>query len=253
MSTACAATAQRAGPARGVPIARRMAKSRWRSSADRNTTAPMITAVTSHSRARTRSTEAMASSSGPSASLGDVVGGAHDRARPARRRARPSSSTPETTSRLWNARSWAVPSSTNTSGRPASTVVPAVRPTTSTRSGPSCTWSPTSKPADSVEHDLVRSADRRALDDRAGAPSSCCSSAGSPPTTTTSVVVVGVRPARSCPRATTTPRASAPSSPTSAGGSVPADVNGPLVPSASTQCSAPIGVAWRRTARGGTG
>ena len=89
-----------------VPIALSTAKSRCRSSAERYTTAPMITAATIHNRNRTRSIEAIAPSSGWSVSwpmssivMSFIPSGTDVTS--------PSTSTALITSRLRNTRSWA--------------------------------------------------------------------------------------------------------------------------------------------------
>ena len=193
----------------------------------------MITAVTSHIRARTRSIDEMASFIGPNASSATSsderttvpAGGAG---------ATPSTSTPVVTERFWKARSWARPTSTNTSGTPASTEVRDVRPTTSSSAGPSCTRSPTENP---VERSTTTSpaAPTGRPSTSSAAAIVVCRSASSPPTMTTSALSPGSSLGVIVPRPSTTGRAVGPSSATSATGTAPPDVNGPLIPSGSTQ------------------
>ena len=202
MSTACTATPASSSARLGVPIARRMAKSRWRSSAERNTTAPMITAVTSHSRARTRSTDDDRVLERTEGVGGDVVGRSHDRAVGAVGRQRSSSRNPDTTSPLLKYRSCAVGNSTNTSGRPASTVRACCQSDDLDRlRRRAAVRRRRRSPAVRSTSDLARAGDRRGRRRSRRRPSTWSSVRRSPPTTTTSSLAgsrhrVGDRAAR---------------------------------------------------------
>ena len=238
MSTACTATAP-SSVRFGVPIARSMAKSRWRSSAERNTTAPMITAVTSHSRTRTRSTDAIASFSGPRVS--SATSSAERTTVPARHRRPALVERARRTRRRGSGTRGPVPSpsSTNTSGTPASTVVPRSGRRPRAGCGRAARSSPTSKPGDASTTHLARRRRRAGPRRSRRRPSS---SAGRRARRRPRRPRRRRRPSarsRAVPRATTTPRRAVAELADERGRHRAADVNGPLVAGGEHPRSAP--------------